>query len=285
MYTLSIDNLPYVSMTGKLKAKKGWVQSGRKLDCNLFVYVHRGECSMFIDGVRNEYKKGNLAIVPKDTMYRTYSDTGMEFTFFHFDGDITVHEGSEPPVAYISPQKTKDPLYGTMERADRTVILDKKILDNEASFEIEMLLTKCVNAKFRYGESANTLLSIYFAEILFHASRTYCSRFETDENYPPAINKIIAYINANYMRKITLDELCEEVNISKQYCMRIFKKHMHTTINDYILTTRMKHAAYCLRHTYMNVNEAASYLGFSSVSYFSRVFKDYYGVAPSEYFE
>ena len=87
---------------------------------------------MFIDGVRNEYKKGNLAIVPKDTMYRTYSDTGMEFTFFHFDGDITVHEGSEPPVAYISPQKTKDPLYGTMERADRTVILDKKMLDNDA---------------------------------------------------------------------------------------------------------------------------------------------------------
>ena len=85
------------------------------------------------------------------------------------------------------------------------------------------------------------------------------------------------------MRKITLDDLCEEVNISKQYCMRIFKKHMHTTINDYILTTRMKHAAYCLRHTYMNVNETASYLGFSGVSYFSRVFKKQFGYSPNEY--
>ena len=67
--------------------------------------------------------------------------------------------------------------------------------------------------------------------------------------------------------------------------MRLFKKYMNMTINDYVIELRMKHAAYLLRDTYMNVNEAADYLGFSSVSYFSRVFKKYYGVSPSEYSE
>ena len=47
----------------------------------------------------------------------------------------------------------------------------------------------------------------------------------------------------------------------------------------------MRHAAYLLSSTYMNVSEAADYLGFSSTSYFSRVFKQYYGVSPSEYLE
>ena len=47
----------------------------------------------------------------------------------------------------------------------------------------------------------------------------------------------------------------------------------------------MRHATYLLRNTYMNVNQAADYLGFSSTSYFSRVFKKYYGVSPSAYFE
>ena len=57
------------------------------------------------------------------------------------------------------------------------------------------------------------------------------------------------------------------------------------TIGDYILEMRMRHAAYLLRNTYMNVNQAADYLGFSSASYFSRVFKQYYGVSPSAYFD
>ena len=67
--------------------------------------------------------------------------------------------------------------------------------------------------------------------------------------------------------------------------MRIFKKHMHTTINDYILDLRMRHAAYLLSSTYMNVSQTADYLGFSGTSYFSRVFKKYYGIAPSDYSE
>ena len=67
--------------------------------------------------------------------------------------------------------------------------------------------------------------------------------------------------------------------------MRVFRKYMQMTIGDYILDLRMRHAAYLLRNTYMNVNQAADYLGFSSTSYFSRVFKKYYGVSPSAYFE
>ena len=285
MFTYNISTLPCVSMSGKTKEKKGWSHSGRQMEYNLFVYFHSGECVFDIDGKKIEYKKGNIAIVPKNTLYRPYTDAGTEYTFFHFDGELVPQADTGTSPFPSNGKSEKDPIYGVMDPDAGNLIFDMKMEAGEEASEIEMLLTKCVNAKFRHGNSANLLISLYFCEVLFHASHAHRTRFESDEAHPPAVNRIIAYINSNYTRKISLDELCAELNMSKQYCMRIFKKHLHTTINDYILATRMKHAAYCLRHTYMNVNETANYLGFSSVSYFSRVFKDYYGVAPSEYFE
>ncbi len=285
MFTYNISTLPRVSMSGKTKEKKGWSHSGRQMDYNLFVYFHSGECVFDIDGKKFEYKKGNIAIVPKNTPYRPHTDAGTEYTFFHFDGELELRDETKlPNIPFIS-KNEKAPIYGVMEPDAGNLVFDTKMESGEETSEIEMLLTKCVNAKFRHGNAADLLISLYFCEVLFHTSRAYCTRFKNDESHPPAVNRIIAYINANYTRKISLDELCAELNMSKQYCMRIFKRHLHTTINDYILATRMKHAAYCLRYTYMNVNETSNYLGFSSVSYFSRVFKDYYGVAPSEYFE
>ncbi|MBQ2732970.1 MAG: helix-turn-helix transcriptional regulator [Clostridia bacterium] len=285
MFTYNISTLPKVSMSGKTREKQGWSHSGRQMQYNLFVYFHSGECVFDIGGVEYEYKKGNIAIVPKNTPYRPYTDSGTEYTFFHFDGELCECTEADIPNVPLIAENEKTPIYGVMSPNAGNLIFDTKMDAGEEASEIEMLLTKCVNSKFRHGNSADLLISLYFCEVLFHASRAFRTRFEGDESHPPAVNRIIAYINANYTRKISLDELCAELNMSKQYCMRIFKKHMHSTINDYVLATRMKHAAYCLRHTYMNVNETANYLGFSSVSYFSRVFKDYYGVAPSEFFE
>ncbi|MBQ1213131.1 MAG: helix-turn-helix transcriptional regulator [Clostridia bacterium] len=284
MFTYNISTLPGVSMSGKTKEKKGWSHSGRQMGYNLFVYFHSGECVFDIAGKKFEYKKGNIAIVPKNTPYRPHTDTGTEYTFFHFDGELIPQSDTTPNLSLIT-KNEKAPIYGVLSPDAGNLLFDTKMEAGEEASEIEMLLTKCVNARFRHGSDADLLISLYFCEALFHTSRAYRTRFEGDEAHPPAVNRIIAYINSNYTRKISLDELCAELNMSKQYCMRIFKKHLHTTINDYILATRMKHAAYCLRHTYMNVNETANYLGFSSVSYFSRVFKDYYGVSPSEYFE
>ena len=128
------------------------------------------------------------------------------------------------------------------------------------------------------------LVRVFFAVVFLKLIQKR-ARLSKQSGYPQSLSKILNYIRENYTSNIQLESIAAHTNFSKQYCMRLFKKHMNTTINDYILELRMNHAAYLLRDTYMNVNEAADYLGFSSVSYFSRVFKKYYGVSPSEYSE
>ena len=282
MLTYDIKELPFVSMTGRAREGTVWSHSGRSMGINLLTVIRQGECIFRINETDYPLNAGDVIIVPKDTYYKPHTDTFCEYTFFHFDGELVECEEGKMP----SDNSWKDgSFYGYSDQGSTTLFLDYKISISDRAKDIDLLLNKCVNSRANHATSGQILLSLYFSEILFHLSEARSQQFPSESPYPQSLSKILYYIKENYTRSIRLDDIAEHTNMSKQYCMRLFKKHMNTTINDYILELRMKHAAYLLRETYMNVNQAADYLGFSSVSYFSRTFKQHFGVSPSEYSE
>ncbi len=288
MLSYNFSKLPIVSMTGRVTEKEGWSHSGRTMPVNLLVIFHAGSCRFKIANMEYEYKKGDIGIVPKDVLYSPSTQSFCEYTFFHFNGELEECHKCPDEIKPFDDIPQGKPSYGLTnfeEASDRELIFDHKVsLGNQAQ-NIELLVRKCVNTRLNYESKQQLLLAIQFSEIMFHISQAFCEKFRTNDNLPLQVNKILTYIKENYTSPITLDDICKQMNMSKQYCMRIFKHHLSTTINDYILDLRMRHAAYLLSSTYMNVSQTADYLGFSGTSYFSRVFKKYYGVAPSDYCE
>ncbi len=285
MFTYNIKKLPFVSMTGRSKENPGWSHSGRSIPINLLTIIRRGECVFKINETEYTLKSGDVIIVPKDTYYKPHTDTFCEYTFFHFDGDLCECKDSEAMSVFGGTAITEGSFYGYSKERPAQLMLDHKLSTGERAKDIELLLGKCINTRINHTSPQQILLSLYFSEILFHLSEVLALELPRESAYPQSLSKILYFIKENYTADIKLDDICKHTNFSKQYCMRLFKKYMNTTINDYILELRMKHAAYLLRDTYMNVNQTADYLGYSSVSYFSRVFKKYYGIAPSEYSE
>ncbi len=288
MLSYDFSKLPVVVMTGRVTEKEGWSHSGRTMPVNLLVIFHAGSCRFKIGNEEYYYKKGDIAIVPKGVLYSPNTQSFCEYTFFHFNGELEICHKSPDEIKPFDDIPQGKPSYGLTniaEDGDRELLFDYKIsLGNQAQ-NVEVLIRKCVNTRLKYESKQQLLLAIQFSEIMFHISQAFCEKFRTDGNLPSQVNKILTYVKENYTSPITLEDICKQMNMSKQYCMRIFKKHMNTTINDYILDLRMRHAAYLLSSTYMNVSQTADYLGFSGTSYFSRVFKKYYGIAPSDYCE
>lgn len=287
MLAYNLAKLPFVSMTGKVREKEGWSHSGRSLIVNLLVVFHSGSCTMTINGHEYTFRKGDIAIIPRDVMYSPYTANFCEYTFFHFNGDLLPTDKSPEEITPFDEVSDKKPSYGytTHTETDMELLFDYKVTLGNQLQNVDLLVRKCMNTRLNYEDKQQLLLAIQFSEIMFHISQAFCERFRSASSLPSQVNKILTYIKENYTGPITLDDICKNMNMSKQYCMRIFKKHMHTTINDYILDLRMRHAAYLLSSTYMNVSQTADYLGFSGTSYFSRVFKKYYGISPSEYTE
>lgn len=106
------------------------------------------------------------------------------------------------------------------------------------------------------------------------------------ENIPAAtgaVGRALEYINGNIEKNITIDEICSEIHMSKYHFCRQFKKATGTTVMKYILKTRIVMAKNMLLNETLTITEISNRCGFSSVSYFSRVFKDETSVTPLNY--
>lgn len=79
----------------------------------------------------------------------------------------------------------------------------------------------------------------------------------------------------------TVDEMAELLGCRRTTCYRKIKEATGMTPNDYLRKARLKHAAELLLDDRLNVSEVAYRVGFEDLSYFSKCFKAYFGIAPS----
>lgn len=103
------------------------------------------------------------------------------------------------------------------------------------------------------------------------------------DNTTRNIKTILDYIDENYMKTITIDELAESVDLSKHYFMRFFKKYMGMTCIEYINDYRLNIATNLLLTTGMQITEIAARIGITNLSYFNRIFKKKFNMTPKEY--
>ncbi len=97
------------------------------------------------------------------------------------------------------------------------------------------------------------------------------------------ILNVYEYLNNNYRENINLNELCFLYSTNKTTLCRQFKAAYGMSVIDYIHTLRIRDAKKLLRNGEYNVTQIADMLGFSSVHYFSRLFKQATRLSPSEY--
>ncbi len=93
----------------------------------------------------------------------------------------------------------------------------------------------------------------------------------------------ISYINSNLSEKITVDDIAEVCHMSKYYFCRRFKQTVGYTVMEYILNTRLANAKVLLVSTNISISEISERCGFSGFSYFSRIFKESFGITPNEF--
>lgn len=102
-------------------------------------------------------------------------------------------------------------------------------------------------------------------------------------NYSPEVTQALSYIQENYHRKISLAAVSDHIGLSSGYLCRIFKEETSVSINAYINSLRMTKAGELLKDKNSYIKEVAISVGFEDQLYFSRLFKRYYGMTPSEY--
>lgn len=121
----------------------------------------------------------------------------------------------------------------------------------------------------------------WFAEKIMEACRNIQSK--RMEKSTSIIEQAKEYIQNNYSRDLSLDDVSRVANISPYYFSKIFKESTGENFIEYLTAIRIDKAKELLDHTELSMKEICSKVGYSEPNYFSRSFKKNVGVTPTEY--
>ena len=97
------------------------------------------------------------------------------------------------------------------------------------------------------------------------------------------VKQMLAYMRDHYAENIRLSEIAAAAGVCVRECLRCFRQELDMTPLACLTDMRVRKAAQLLRETSRTVTDIALSCGFSSVSYFGKVFRRQMGVSPLEY--
>lgn len=97
------------------------------------------------------------------------------------------------------------------------------------------------------------------------------------------ITQMMQIIEENTYSRISVEQICDQLNYSRAYLSKIFKKASGYTILEYILKHKIREAKKLIREEKYNFTQISDLLAFDNPHYFSRVFKKIANMTPSEY--
>jgi two-component system response regulator YesN len=97
------------------------------------------------------------------------------------------------------------------------------------------------------------------------------------------VYEIKDYIDRNYHEEIKISFFSDKYYLSRVYLMKLFKREFGFGIYEYVLKVRMNRAKELLGDPSIKILNISQMLGYNDHNYFSKAFKNYFGIAPTDY--
>ncbi len=148
-----------------------------------------------------------------------------------------------------------------------------------------MILKETTNNRNQYIDAILSLNDkIKICEYLIEI---FCQNIDANEqvlNENPIVTDIKEFIQKNYSQpELSIQYIADHLFLNYSYICYVFKNELCITINEYIQMTRMKHAQRLILSGNKNINIVAEQVGFNDAGYFSKCFRKFAGVSPTEF--
>lgn len=96
------------------------------------------------------------------------------------------------------------------------------------------------------------------------------------------VNHAIYYLENHHTQEITLEQLADTLYVSSTYLSKVFKESTGMSPINYLIQVRLKHAKELLANEQLTIREISQAVGYQDAYHFSKLFKKYYGLSPSQ---
>ena len=240
-----------------------------------FVYVESGTVTFWIGETQFVLSEGNGVFINSKILHRFHSP----------DGAVIPNFLCMP--CFISPEDSL--IYSKYIQPIISSSLTFQIFYKEVFWQAEILenIKKIISVQNQ--ETVRELaISALIQEIWLNLYRHATIKNEATYSNPPASSQarlqlMMQYIHQNYRSNVSLDDIADYTLLSKSTVLNYFRKYLHTTPINYLITYRLNEAAMLLRNTEKKIIAISTETGFNNVDYFCKLFKKRYYITPTEY--
>lgn len=97
------------------------------------------------------------------------------------------------------------------------------------------------------------------------------------------VKNAIQFIEENYTKKLTLNEVADHIFVSQWHLSKLLNKHMEQNFSEILNGVRIREAKELLKDPSLRIGDVAEKVGFVDMAHFSRVFKKIAGISANEY--
>lgn len=237
------------------------------------VLTEKGRVDCFVGAQQVHLTEGTVLFINTKILHKFISDNNAIIPNLLFSPAFVASEESLVYKKYVVPVLQSGVEYKlfTPEKNPQIIYLIKEIIHLQKHGEFVEIQTQ--------QKMTELWCQIYKTIDFSIPSNTSTSAIRTKSQ----LQIMMQFIQQNYAKQITLEEIAASVNVSKSTALNIFKRVINDTPINYLLTYRLKKAAEMLKSTENKIDYIAQETGFEYESYFNRRFKQFYGITPGEY--
>lgn len=271
IYKITLSAFPEIRRIGHLRHRNGFSEDYCHRS-NILIYVLGGNFVYSLPRHTVTLTGGDHLLIPAGTPYNATVKGDCDYYFVQFRCSMVPADE----------QTARDYLTGSLPEKD-VLYLPETGAHAEGKEDIEYRLSRCVQYA-RGGVLDGLYMRHGVTEVFLALSAGLDASLLHTPSPSPTLVRITRYLEENYTSQLTLTGVSEHFGFSKQYIMRLFRRRLGVTFTDYLNRLRLEKARYLLTHHHsLSVGQVAYAVGFSSIYYFDRVFKNTYRLTPREY--
>lgn len=267
---------------------KEWINDANQVPYCMLRYICSGSAIFMVNDQSYPVCKGDVFYIPQGT--HLYCAALEEVTFISIrfidsvqlqDEDMLNRLWNVHQIYHFAGDENMEQLF---ESTYRAAISRTKYKRLETRGYLNLIVAAIAKVSSTVEEPQETVeaereLMESMADMKRIRHRAMASHRKTD----PRVQVLVDYITLHPEANLSREEMCRMCDVSESTLRRLFKANMGKSIYEFSKDTKMLYAAHLLTTTNTSISEIGYQLGYESPSYFTKTFRDVYGISPQEY--
>ena len=240
--------------------------------CVEFLYISQGYGIVVVDNQHYTARPGRLFIFPPFRLHKVHVDDSEQNQYHR----STMHIEQSAVESNLQQFPRFQAQFSRLA-ASHAPAQAYDLNEHAAYMETVLAQFAALESKEHYPADEVAFLVMQIMSLLPALPSTSAPQQQT------ASAQIMQWLEEHYGDKFSLEDLARDIGLSRSYTSRIFRQQTGGSINEYLLTRRLKRSCDLLRTTEMSVDAIAAKVGFQEATYFITCFKRMMRQTPLQY--